>query len=162
MTSNDVFISSNSIIYWFFNWKILQLLPLSPPGTNFSFTCHITDEFTCCLFLTTSRQYRCPAPSRSPRGRADSPDSRSFHVDSPTPNWTRTIEQNNWAKNWLNKSQLIKKLTEHKSNDQTNNPTKINWSKSYWTMSQLIKFLAEQIAIEQLINWHLFSCQEGT
>ena len=86
----------------------------------------------------------------------------AFHVDSPTPNWTRTIEQNNWAKNWLNKSQLIKKLTEHKSNDQTNNPTKINWSKSYWTMSQLIKFLAEQIAIEQLINWHLFSCQEGT
>ena len=86
----------------------------------------------------------------------------AFHVDSPTPNWTSTIEQNNWAKNWLNKSQLIKKLTEHRSNDQTNNPTKINWSKSYWAMSQLIKFLAEQIAIEQLINWHLFSCQEGT
>ena len=97
------------------------------------------------------------------RGRPmGSPRFGAFHVDSPTPNWTSTIEQNNWAKNWLNKSQLIKKLTEHKSNDQTNNPTKINWSKSYWTMSQLIKFLAEQIAIEQLINWHLFSCQEGT
>ena len=66
------------------------------------------------------------------------------------------LNKYNWTK------QLSKKLTEQKSIDQTNNPTKINWSKSYWTMSQLIKFLAEQIAIEQLINWHLFSCQEGT
>ena len=66
------------------------------------------------------------------------------------------LNKYNWTK------QLSKKTTEQKSIDQTNNPTKINWSKSYWTMSQLIKFLAEQIAIEQLINWHLFSCQEGT
>ena len=66
------------------------------------------------------------------------------------------LNKYNWTK------QLSKKLTEQKSIDQTNHPTKINWSKSYWTKTLLIKILAEQITIEQLINWHLFSCQEGT
>ena len=78
-----------------------------------------------------------------------------WQVDSPSPNWTSTIEQNNWTKCQLNKNQLNKKSVEQKSIEQ-----KVNWASGY-----LNKYLIDQIptgqmhlnkitgTIEQMLNW---------
>ena len=60
---------------------------------------------------------------------------RPFHVSWTSQNWTWQIEQNNWTKNLLNKSQLV-----------NNN----------WTKNDLNNLLIESNNFDKKVNWTFF------